>query len=473
MDIASLKFAFWAIVSVFIYYFLPFRFRVAYLVILSCLFCATYDIYLPVYLAVYAALNFFIAQKLPSHPSKKALFRLGIVLNLTQLILIRYASFAIDPILELFGTDIKVSVLSSIIIPIGMSYYTLQGIGYLINVKMGWEKPEKNFLRFFLYIIFFPKFISGPIERSNLFLQQFPLKNEFDSSNLTEGFRLALLGFFKKIIIANHLGNSISQLYSCTDDYMGYQIIALILLQPLYLYFDFSGYTDIALGFARAFGIKLSPNFNKPFLSENMTIFWRRFHISLSSWFNDYVFKQTSFRLRRLKGKATVIAVFLTWILFGIWHGAGWNFMVLGVLQALAIYYEFRTKNFRNKLFSLIPGYSRQLAGRLFTYCFYALSLTFFFAPDLPSVWRVFSEISSPLEIQKISLLNKSLLFSMALVVIFLLYEVLQNDFNSVYRKIHMLWVNNKAVRIIVYYAGLFLILTQLDGNASFIYEMF
>jgi len=254
---------------------------------------------------------------------------------------------------------------------------------------------------------------------------------------------------------------------------MGYQIIALILLQPLYLYFDFSGYTDIALGFARAFGIKLSPNFNKPFLSENMTIFWRRFHISLSSWFNDYVFKQTSFRLRRLKGKATVIAVFLTWILFGIWHGAGWNFMVLGVLQALAIYYEFRTKNFRNKLFSLIPGYSRQLAGRLFTYCFYALSLTFFLAPDLPSVWRVFSEISSPLEIQKISLLNKSLFFSMVLVVIFLLYEVLQNDFNSVYRKIHMLWVNNKAVRIIVYYAGLFLILTQLDGNASFIYEMF
>ena len=468
-----MKFALLAIASVFIYYLLPFRFRVGYLVMLSCIFCATYNLYLPVYLAFYAVLNFYIAKKLPSQANKTALFRLGIFLNLTQLILIRYASFAIDPILELFGTGIKLSLLSDIIMPLGISYYTLQGIGYLINIKMGWERPEKNFIRFFLYIIFFPKFISGPIERSNLFLQQLLLKNEFNSSNLSDGFRLALQGFFKKIIIANHLSNTISQLYSCTDDYMGYQIIALILIQPLYLYFDFSGYTDIAVGFARAFGIKLTQNFNNPFLSENMTTFWRRFHISLSSWFNDYIFKQTSFRLRRLKGYATVIAVFLTWILFGIWHGAGWNFMVLGFLQALVIYYEFRTKKFRNTLFSQIPGYTRQLAGRLFTYSFYALSLTFFFAPDLSSVLRVFSEISSPLEIQKIRLLNEPLLFGLTFVIFFLLYEILQNDFNSVHTKIHLLWVNNKVVRMIVYYSALFLILTQLDGNASFIYEMF
>lgn len=468
-----MKFALLAIASVFIYYLLPFRFRVGYLVMLSCIFCATYNLYLPVYLAFYSVLNFYIAKKLPSQANKTALFRLGIFLNLTQLILIRYASFAIDPILELFGTGIKLSLLSDIIMPLGISYYTLQGIGYLINIKMGWERPEKNFIRFFLYIIFFPKFISGPIERSNLFLQQLLLKNEFNSSNLSDGFRLALQGFFKKIIIANHLSNTISQLYSCTDDYMGYQIIALILIQPLYLYFDFSGYTDIAVGFARAFGIKLTQNFNNPFLSENMTTFWRRFHISLSSWFNDYIFKQTSFRLRRLKGNATVIAVFLTWILFGIWHGAGWNFMVLGFLQALVIYYEFRTKKFRNSLFSLIPGYTRQLAGRMFTYSFYALSLTFFFAPDLSSALRVFSEIASPLEIQKASLLNEPLLFGLTFVVIFLLYEILQNDFNSVHSKIHLLWVNNKFVRMIVYYSALFLILTQLDGNASFIYEMF
>ena len=473
MEITSLKFALLAITAVIIIYIIPSRLKVGYLVLLSCGFIASYNIFLPFYLAAYAFINYLVGQRLPASKHKTALFRAGIILNLSQLILLRYASFAIDPVLEMLNVNIRISILSEIIIPIGISYYTLQGIGYLINIKMGWEKPENNFLRFFLYLVFFPKFLSGPIERSNHFLPQLTLNHKFNPVNISDGLRIALRGYFKKIVIANHLGAAVSQIYSCTGDFTGYQIITLILIQPLYLYFDFSGYTDIAIGFARALGIELVPNFNRPFLSENMTTFWRRFHISLSSWFNDYIFKQVSFRLRKLKGHATIIAVFLTWILFGIWHGAGWNFMVLGFLQALVIYYEFRTKKFRNTLFSLFPGYTRQLAGRLFTYSFYALSLTFFFAPDLSSVLRVFSEISSPLEIQKMRMLNEPLLFGLTFVVIFLLYEILQNDFNSVHTKIHLFWVNNKVVRMIVYYSALFLILTQLDGNASFIYEMF
>jgi D-alanyl-lipoteichoic acid acyltransferase DltB (MBOAT superfamily) len=122
-----------------------------------------------------------------------------------------------------------------------------------------------------------------------------------------------------------------------------------LLIQPLYLYFDFSGYTDIAFGIARAFGIELRPNFNRPFMSQSMTEFWKRFHISLSSWFHDYVFIRTSYRYRRYGKKASVFALFLTWVLFGIWHGAGWNFMLLGFLQVLAIYYEFSTKKNKSK----------------------------------------------------------------------------------------------------------------------------
>ncbi len=326
--------------------------------LLSCGFIATFNIFLPFYLASYAFINYLVGRKLPTTKHKTALFRSGIILNLTQLVLLRYASFAVDPILELLGINIRASLLSEVIIPIGISYYTLQGIGYLINVKMGWEKPENSFLRFFLYLVFFPKFLSGPIERSNHFLPQLSINHKFNPSDISDGLRIALQGFFKKIIIANHLGTAVSQIYSCTGDYSGYQIVTLILIQPLYLYFDFSGYTDIAIGFSRALGINLTPNFNRPFLSENMTTFWRRFHISLSSWFNDYIFKQASFRLRKLKGNATIIAVFLTWILFGIWHGAGWNFMALGFLQALVIYYEFRTKKSRNALFSLLPGFT-------------------------------------------------------------------------------------------------------------------
>lgn len=473
MEIISLKFAVLAIVVIFINYIIPPKLRVGYLLLLSCVFLTTFSIYLPVYLAVYAYLNFFLGQRMPASRHKKALFRTGIILNLTQLILLRYASFAIDPFLALFNLNIRASVLSEIILPIGISYYTLQGIGYLINIKMGWEKPENNFLRFFLFLIYFPKFLSGPIERSNHFLPQLTFDKRFSPDIVTDGLRIALQGFFKKVVIANHLGSYVSQLFLHPDDFTGCQIIAIILLQPLYLYFDFSGYTDIAIGFSRALGIELLPNFNRPFLSENMTTFWRRFHISLSSWFNDYIFKQTSFSLRRLKGKATIIAVFLTWILFGIWHGAGWNFIVLGFLQAIAIYYEFKTKKFRNTIFSFIPGKARQHAGRLCTYSFYALSLTFFFAPDLPQVLRVFSDIFSPLETEGQSLLNEPLIFGLTFAMMFLLYEIIQNDCGHLYSKICSIWENNKAIRMIIYYATIILILTQLDGSSSFIYEMF
>ncbi len=473
MEITSLKFALLAISAVFLFYLLPVRYRLGYLVILSCGFIASFDILLPLYVAFYAILNFALGQLIKNSKAPKIIFRIGIILNLTQLILLRYASFAVDPILDVLNTGIKVSVLSDIMVPIGISYYTLQGLGYLINIKMGWEKPEENFLRFFLYIIFFPKFLSGPIERSNHFLPQLTLNARFNQSDISEGLRIALRGFFKKIIIANHLGATVTQLYSSTADYAGHQIIILILIQPLYLYFDFSGYTDIAIGFARTFGIQLLPNFNKPFLSENMTNFWRRFHISLSSWFNDYIFKQASYRLRRLKGNATVIAVFLTWILFGIWHGAGWNFMVLGLLQALAIYYEYRTRRIRSTVFDKIHGPIKPWIGRFFTYSFYAVSLTFFFAPDLPSALGVFSGFLSGEGPGKLNILTEPLIFGMSFGFLFLLFEILENDFSAFYNRFYTLWMRNKMIRLVVYYSALILILTQLNGNSTFIYEMF
>lgn len=456
-----------------LYNICPPKARIWYLILLSCGFSALFDISLPVYLALYALINYLIGISLPDSKNRIFLFRLGIVLNLTQLAFLRYATFAVDPILDLINSNLKISFLSNIIVPIGISYYTLQGIGYLVNVKMGWEKPEKSFLRFFLYIIYFPKFLSGPIERSNHFLPQCDLSSACNLTMVTSGLRTALLGFFKKIIIANPLGYTVTQLYTCPEDFVGYQVVLIILLQPLYLYFDFSGYTDIAIGLSRAIGIELSPNFNKPFLAENMTTFWRRFHISLSSWFNDYVFKQTSFRLRKLKGHATVIAIFLTWILFGIWHGAGWNFMVLGLLQAAAIYYEYRTRKIRSRLFSFFPGYSRKLAGRAVTFSFYALSLTFFFAPDLPMSLRVISEIFHSQGTTGSHIPGFSFLCGLSLALLSLLFEVLMNDFYPVYSRFQMIWQHNRLVRIIVYYATIVIILMQIDNAGSFIYAMF
>ncbi len=283
MNIISAEFALLSIASAIIYYLINHRYRVAFLAILSCAFIASFNYLLLPYIILYSLINYYIGIKLPDSKNKLLLYRAGIILNILQLVLLRYATFAIDPFFQLLNSDLQVSKLSEIIIPIGISYFTLQGIGYLISVKMGWEKPERKFLDFLLYITFFPKFLSGPVERSNHFLPQVKEDKVFDENQLTIGLRIALIGFLKKIAIANQMAPFVLGTFSDLGSADGSSLWILLLLLPLYLYFDFSGYTDIAIGFAKMFGIDLLPNFNRPFFAENVTTFWKRLHISLAS----------------------------------------------------------------------------------------------------------------------------------------------------------------------------------------------
>jgi D-alanyl-lipoteichoic acid acyltransferase DltB (MBOAT superfamily) len=427
-----------------------------------------------IYIIAYSLINYYLGLKIPVSRHKKSLFRTGIILNLAQLILLKYSIFAIDPILRLFSYDLTVSSLSSIIVPVGISFFTLQGLGYLININMGWEKPEKNYSNFLLYIIFYPKFLSGPIERSNHFLPQLNTDKPFDKQGVIEGLRIALFGFFKKIVIANQLGLVVNNVYSDPEAFGGINLWITILIQPLYLYFDFSGYTDIARGLAKMYGIDLLPNFDKPFLSQNVTAFWKRFHISLSSWFNDYVFRQTSFKLRKWGIYASIFGVFVTFTLFGIWHGAGWNFMVLGFLQAMAINYEFFTKKSRTIFFSKIPGHYRLWSGRVFTYLFFGLSLIFFFSPDIGTVFSYFSGLTHlDFAVSRYIEAPFALAMCIFLVLLLLFVEVIQTDMMSLYRRIEVIWRQKKYLRLIVYYLAIFLMIFQLGGKVTFIYQMF
>jgi D-alanyl-lipoteichoic acid acyltransferase DltB (MBOAT superfamily) len=394
------------------------------------------------------------------------------------LLLLKYVSFTINPVFELLHIDLDLTLISRIIIPVGVSFFTLQGIGYLINVNLGWEKPERNFIHFLLYISFFPRFISGPIDRSNHFLPQLKTDKIFDGKHIAAGFRLILFGLFKKVVIANQLALIVNGAYVNIDNAGEYPLWIVLLIQPLYLYFDFSGYTDIAFGVARAFGIELRPNFNRPFMSESMTEFWKRFHISLSSWFHDYVFIRTNFRYRKWGQKATIFALFLTWILFGIWHGAGWTFMLLGFLQALAIYYEFSTKKLRVKIFSRFPKFFRAWSGRILTFLFYGTSLVFFFAPDITSVITFFTKLpfsgnDLPPGIIRIEIFQLVLVF----IFIFLLFEVLKNDFSNIFNKIESYWLSNNIINRIfrwsVYCILITIILVFRNDVQQFIYFQF
>lgn len=480
MDIISIRFVVLAIASIFIYYLLNPKYRIGYLAILSCGFIASLNFLLLPYILFYSLVNYYIGLKLPASRNKKALYRAGIILNLTQLIILRYASFSIDPIFQLFDINIQVSKLSEIIVPIGISYFTLQGIGYIINVKMGWEKPENRFLDFLLYITFFPKFLSGPIERSNHFLPQLKLVQSFNEQQVSEGLRTALFGFFKKVVIANRLAPLVMNTYSDVNAADGFSLWMILICQPIYIYFDFSGYTDIAVGLAKTFGINLLPNFNRPFFSENITSFWKRFHMSLSSWFNDYVFRQISFKYKKWGIYSSTFAVLITFLLFGIWHGGGWTFMILGLLQAVAINYEFFTRKWRLILFSKMPKYFRIWFGRIMTYLFYSVSLVFFFSPDINSAFFYFSKLTKidNVTLPRLAIEELPLVATISIFVFFMI-ELIRNDFNDVSNYLESIWLGGKKINIlfrwVVYYLIILslLIFIQVGRLQQFIYFTF
>ena len=448
-----------------------------YLALIGCCFILSYSYYLLIYVIVYSLLNYYFGLIIALSRFKKTLFRVGIVLNLVQLVLLRYASFTIDPIFQVLKSDWTASRISEIIIPVGVSFFTLQGIGYLINIYRGWEKPEKSFLHFFIYISFYLKFLSGPIERSNHFLPQLKGTLTFNEQRVADGIRIAILGVFKKVAIANQLAPFIHNNYSNLDSADGFSLWLILILQPLYLYFDFSGYTDIARGFSKAIGIDLVPNFKRPFLSGNMTTFWKRFHVSLSSWFHDYLYLSTGFAFRRWGIYASVYAVFITWILFGIWHGAGWNFMILGLLQALAINYEYFTKKWRTNVFSNIPGYLSVFLGRIFTYFFYCISLVLFFAPDTHSVFLFFSKLSD-INSTTLAYINIYIFYLILIFMItFIALEIIEEDFKNLYRRIEAYWLSNRVKCKILRWAFYIVIITFIfvisNEVQQFIYFQF
>lgn len=480
MNTISAEFALISIAAAIIYYLINHKYRVGFLAILSCAFVASFNYFLLPYIILYSLINYYIGIKLPDSKNKILLYRTGIVFNVLQLVILQYASFAIDPFFNLLNSDFHVSKLSEIIVPIGISYFTLQGLGYIINIKMGWEKPEKKFLDFLVYITFFPKFLSGPIERSNHFLPQLNETQEFNEEQVSTGLRIALFGFLKKIAIANQMSPFVLDTFADLGTADASSLWILLFLLPLYLYFDFSGYTDIAIGFARMFGINLLPNFNRPFFSENVTTFWKRFHISLASWFGDYIFRQTVFKRRKWGVYASMYAVFITWMLFGIWHGAGWNFMLLGLLQALAINYEFFTRKFRYRFFVKWPRFFKVWFGRILVYLFYGVSLVFFFAPDLQSTFTFLSGLS----VSSFSLYNfidvlwrQIPLSAMVLAFLFLVFELLEEDHKGLIEKFKYIWSDgwkwSRLFRWSVYSFILAMLFVLGNKAEQFIYAQF
>jgi D-alanyl-lipoteichoic acid acyltransferase DltB (MBOAT superfamily) len=244
--------------------------------------------------------------------------------------------------------------------------------------------------------MFYPQLVAGPIERPQNLLHQFHEEHHFSYENLLIGLRLMLWGLFKKIVIADRLAIYVNQVYRSPDNYSALNIVVATFFFAYQVYFDFAGYSDIALGSARVMGFNLMVNFNHPFQSRNITEFWRRWHISLSTWFNDYLFTPFISTYRDWGKNAIAAGLFITFFISGVWHGAGWNFVIFGVLHGAAMIYEFQTKKFRNKLSKQVPKWWYDRGSQFITFIFLLFAWIFFRSPTFNTALFVVAKIFTP-----------------------------------------------------------------------------
>lgn len=265
---------------------------------------------------------------------KKAKFwtTLNIVLNLGVLALFKYYDFFLTEFAQLFHVSTD-GLLLKVILPVGISFYTFQALSYSIDIYRSKLEPTKDIVAFFAFISFFPQLVAGPIERATNLLPQFLKKREFNYDTAVDGMRQILWGLFKKIVVADNCAVYVNQVFADYTNQSGSTLLLAAVFFTFQIYGDFSGYSDIAIGTAKLFGIKLMRNFNVPYFSRDIAEFWRRWHISLTTWFRDYVYIPLGGS--RVSKAKVVRNTFVIFLLSGFWHGANWTFIAWGVYHAI------------------------------------------------------------------------------------------------------------------------------------------
>ena len=266
-------------------------------------------------------------------PSPKFYLWANIVLNLLILGLFKYYDFFAQSFANAFLGGNADRILLHLVLPVGISFYTFQALSYSIDVYRGNMKPTRDIVAFFAYVSFFPQLVAGPIERATSLLPQFEQSRKFDYSTAVDGLRQMLWGFFKKMVVADSCAIYVDIIFDHPDWFNGSSLLLAALLFTIQIYGDFSGYSDIAIGCAKLFGIRLRRNFNVPYFSRDIAEFWRRWHISLTTWFRDYIYiPMGGSRVSKWRVLLNTLVIFLV---SGLWHGANWTFVAWGAYHAL------------------------------------------------------------------------------------------------------------------------------------------
>jgi len=407
---------------------------------------------------------------------RKLLLWISILVNLGFLGFFKYYNFFLDNFVSaftFFGMDIQSSSLH-IILPVGISFYTFQTLSYTIDVYRKKLEPTSNFVAFAAFVSFFPQLVAGPIERATNLLPQFFKKRTFDYSMAVDGLRQILWGLFKKVVIADNCALYANSIFNNSGEYSGSTLVLGAIFFAFQIYGDFSGYSDIAIGTSRLFGFNLRQNFAFPYFSRDIAEFWRRWHISLSTWFRDYVYIPLGGS--RVGSLTRVRNIFIIFIVSGFWHGANWTFIAWGALNALFFLPLLLTNKNRSNLDIIAKGKSvpnlKEFSSMVITFCLTTLAWVFFRAENIDHALEYINGIfsSSLFSIPKFPGMLGALT-TIILVSIFVLIEWKGREELFAISKIGSKW--RKPIRYAFYYVLIIAIYWFGGKEQPFIYFQF
>lgn len=400
---------------------------------------------------------------------KNIYLALSLITSIGLLVYFKYTNFFMEGLFSLSGKEFKSL---DIIMPIGISFYTFRTVSYIIDVYKGNIKAEKNPLHYTFYMTFFPMLIAGPITRAKDFLPRLKKAVVIKHFDISKGLFLIITGLLKKAVIADYLGQYNDLVFSMPESYSGFENLMAIYGFAIQLYFDFSGYTDIAMGIAKILGFPIDNNFNKPYHANNITDFWRRWHITLSTWLRDYLFSPLSLKFRHWGYGGIIASLMITFLLCGLWHGPSWTFVVWGGLQGLAMAWDVISAKKRKKYRKKVRKPLYNFVSWIITFHFIIFMWVLFRAQDFQTAFTMYGRVFTDMDWTYVSpFLNVRSLYVILLLISFALYAIPLKWFGKISQK----FINTPFwVKILIFITVIQLIVQLQSADVQpFIYAQF
>jgi alginate O-acetyltransferase complex protein AlgI len=472
----SIQFVFFFIVVTTLYFSIPHSKRWLLLLLSSCYF---YMAFVPIYIFILGftiIVDYFAGILIENAQGKrrKLYLLLSLVANIGVLCVFKYWNFIAENfsyLLHGFGLNSPLPYLS-ILLPIGLSFHTFQAMSYTIEVYRGHQKAERHFGIYSLYVMFYPQLVAGPIERPQNLLHQFRERHHFDYERVVEGLKEMLWGFVKKMVIADRLSLYVNSVYNNPEQHNGLTFILATIFFAFQIYCDFSGYSNIAIGAAKVMGFKLMTNFNRPYFSRNIAEFWKRWHISLSTWFRDYLY--ISLGGNKVSVPRWYFNLFFVFLVSGLWHGANWTFIIWGALNGFYLVFALVTRSARDKI-NKITGLTRvpfihQGLQIITTFILASFAWIFFRANNLHDAIFIIKKMATfkgPVWFENPSML----IYSFGAILLLLAAESKQEYFKGSFSFMHN---KNWVVRNAVYaFLIILILLVGVFDGGQFIYFQF